>query len=111
MGAPAPNNLALIVFCSFGESPRPPEPSGKCTHAMPRSYCAPRNSAGGVDLGSCCARRSSHSCVTRCSSGVNRGSSQNLTDRSSVPVGLYEVEAAPPASAPEPRDRLLPLGG
>ena len=32
-------------------APRPPKPAGKCTHASPRSYCAPRN-----------ARRSAGSC-------------------------------------------------
>ena len=34
-------------------------PPGKCTHARPRSYCAPRNVTGSVERGSCAASRSS----------------------------------------------------
>ena len=28
-------SLALTMFCSFGDRPSPPYPSGKCTHASP----------------------------------------------------------------------------
>src|SRR3954467_8475724 len=69
-GAPAPVGRAWIVVWSLGDAPRPPTPSGKCTQARPRSYCAPRNSAAGVLLGSCSASSSSISALTRCSSVV-----------------------------------------
>src|SRR4051812_40401312 len=60
---------SLTVFCSFGLSPRPPSPSGKCTHARPRSNWAPRKVVGSVFLGSCsrsnCSTRSTTSCSSR----------------------------------------------
>src|SRR5690349_15015940 len=59
---------SLITFCSFGLAPRPPLPSGKCTHARPASNWAPRNSTGSVVFGSCLARSSSISAMTAASS-------------------------------------------
>ena len=40
-----------MTRCSFGLPPRPPWPSGKCTHARPASNWAPRNSTAGVSVG------------------------------------------------------------
>ena len=57
--APASRKRRSMWRCTIGGRFRPPKPSGKCTHARPRSYCAPRNTVGSVCFGSCAARRSS----------------------------------------------------
>src|SRR4051794_30508130 len=65
-----------ITRCSFGLSPRPPLPSGKCTHARPRSNCAPRNAATSVVLGGFSSSSWSTNAITRsssCSSAVRAG--------------------------------------
>ena len=90
IGPPAPTTRALIVFCSFGDRPRPPLPSGKCTQARPRSNCAPRNSAAGVVFGSCSARSWSHSSVDALlvarDEGRHSGFPSHLTVWSSVRI-------------------------
>ncbi len=52
--APASRSAASMSFWMLGGRPRPPQPSGKCTHARPRSYWRPRTSVrlgrAGVDL-------------------------------------------------------------
>src|SRR5258705_4199283 len=58
-GAPTAASAASTVGCSAGLTPRPPSPSGKCTHARPRSYWAPRNVAASSFLGSRSASRRS----------------------------------------------------
>src|SRR3954454_9013025 len=84
-----------ITRCSFGLSPKPPFPSGKCTHASPRSNCAPRNAATSVVFGGFSSSSWSTSAITRsssCSSAVRTGDgavgaltagNRTLTDRSS----------------------------
>src|SRR5829696_6388372 len=61
-GAPAVRSRDSTARWCDGGSPRPPLPSGKWTHARPRSYCRPRNSTGSVVAGSSssssCSRRS-----------------------------------------------------
>src|SRR3954451_23958519 len=84
-----------ITRCSFGLSPKPPLPSGKCTHASPRSNCAPRNAATSVVLGGFFSSSWSTRATTRSSSsssavragdgavGALTADNRTLTDRSS----------------------------
>ena len=63
--APASRSLRSTCRCTIGGRFRPPKPSGKCTHARPRSYWAPRSTTGSVCFGSCSASRSSSRASTR----------------------------------------------
>ena len=70
LGPPSAKIRSLIIFCSFGFSPRPPWPSGKWTQARPLSNWAPRNVTVSVDFGGNSRSNSSTRALTRCSSAV-----------------------------------------
>src|ERR1017187_973982 len=50
-GAPPSIKRLVTRWCNEGLNPRPPEPSGKWTHANPRSNCSPRNTQASVSAG------------------------------------------------------------
>ena len=77
LGAPAAKIRSLTSFCSFGLSPRPPWPSGKCTQARPLSNWAPRNVIESCVFGS----HSSSSSSTRSSTRSSRSERLDVRDR------------------------------
>jgi len=98
----------------LGETPRPPNPSGKCTQARPLSYWAPSTTAGLVEPGGNSASSSSHRSLTRCSSVitsvVTQNSLLNLTDRSSVRRHTSATPDAPRADQPSWPDAVSDSG-
>ena len=68
-------------------SPRPPKPSGKCTHASPRSYCAPRNVIWSVRRG-----------IVRGEQVVDRARRRGSRSSSAMAVHVYFVVAMPPST-------------
>ena len=95
LGAAAARSRSSIVRWYFGLSPRPPSPTGKCTHARPRSYCAARNSTTSVSCGD--GRRAGARPVPRL---VRRRRARRLDARRSSPKSL-----APNVSPPLARCR------
>src|SRR3954453_10435728 len=80
-GAPAFPRISLMTRWSWGLPPRPPSPSGNCTHARPASNWAPRKSAAVLSAGGWST--SSFSVRSTTSSSVMlMTSKRNLTGRS-----------------------------
>src|SRR4051812_22398105 len=98
-----------MIFWSFGEASRPPWPSGKCTHASPRSNCSPRNTLASVVSGGNFVSRSSIRSTTRCSSDVTAGSVMVMARTLPLTHGSRNERTGPrltPRNHPTTRSRV-----